>query len=85
MANVRGRLLSVKILRTATILKIECTTLRGDVLLLAVGAEILYLVQWNEAEFCIGQLVGQFFNVCHFYLINHEVSIPFSVRALCDA
>lgn len=39
MANVRGRLLSIEILRTATILEVEGTTHRGDVLLLAVGAE----------------------------------------------
>ena len=65
MANVQGRLVSIEILTTATVLEVEGTTHRGDVLLFAVRAEILHLVQRDEAELGADQLVGQFFDVCH--------------------
>lgn len=65
MANVRGQLVSIEVLTSATILEIECTTHRGDVLLFAVRAEGLHLVQGNEAKFGADQLVSKGFNICH--------------------
>jgi len=77
MANVQGWLLSIEILRAATILEIEGTTLRGDVLLLAVGAEILHLIQRDEAEFCADQLVSKGFYICHcIEIFNCLVGLP---------
>ena len=58
MANVQEWLVSIEVLTSATILEIECTTHWGDVLLFAVRAEVLYLIQRDEAELCVGQLFG---------------------------